>query len=114
VHYKLEEQQRRLDAVYSYVKGRQVRAEISHCQRWVELRIGEWLGPAKTPEETGRGKSLPGNEINNRHKHEFRFLAENKDVCLAILDKYEGEAITRAMLIAEIRESNLREHSPLH
>jgi hypothetical protein len=28
--------------------------------------------------------------------------------------KYEGEAITRAALIAEIRDSNLREHSPLH
>jgi hypothetical protein len=108
----LEEQQRRLQAVYSYVKDRQLRTEVSRCQRLIEIRIGEWLGPAREREETGRGKSLPGNEINNRHKHEFRLLAENKAVCLAILEKYEGKPITRAALLAEIRESVLREQSP--
>jgi hypothetical protein len=105
----LEEQQRRLQAVYSYVKDRQLRTEVSRCQRWVELRIGEWLGPAKIPEETGRGKSSPGDEIHNRHKHEFRLLAENWDVFLATLEKYEGP-ITRAAMIAEIRAA--REHAP--
>jgi hypothetical protein len=114
----LVEQQRKLNAVHSYVRDKKLRAELSQCQRWIEFRIGEWLGPAK---EGFKGNqysgSLPGKEteINDRHKHEFRFLAENKDVFVAILEKYEGEAaITRAALIAEIRDSNLREHSPLH
>jgi hypothetical protein len=44
---------------------------------WVELRIGEWLGPAK---EGFKGNqysgSSPGDEakIHNRHKYEFRFM----------------------------------------
>jgi hypothetical protein len=67
--------------VHSYIKDRQIQIVVSHCQRWVERRIGEWLGPAKPPEETGGMRSLPGNglgsSINNRHKHEFRLLAEN-------------------------------------
>jgi hypothetical protein len=57
------------------------RAEISHCQRWVELRIEEWLGPAKEGFKGNQySASLPGNEaeINDRHKYEFHFLAENK------------------------------------
>jgi hypothetical protein len=107
----LEEQQRRLQAVYSYVKDRVLRAEVSQCQRLIELRIGEWLGPA-LDSSPGRGKSLPGKDINDRHKHEFRLLAENKAVCLAILEKYEGKPITRAALLAEIRDSVLREQSP--
>jgi hypothetical protein len=49
----LEEQQRRLDAVHSYIRNKKIRAEISHCQRWVELRIGEWLGPRRPGERTG-------------------------------------------------------------
>jgi hypothetical protein len=108
----LEEQQRRLEAVYSYIKDRAIKAEVSHCQRWVELRIGEWLGPAKPGDRTDLTLS-PGDkvEIHPRHKHEFRLLAENRAVCLATLEKYEGEAITRAALIAEIQASNLREHS---
>ena len=109
----LEEQQRRLAAVYSYIKDRETRAELSHCQRWVELRIGEWLGPANPGDRTDL-TSLLGNkvEINPRHKHEFRLLAENRDVFLAILDKYQGEAITRSRLLAEIQDSILREDSP--
>jgi hypothetical protein len=111
----LEEQHRRLNAVYSYVQNRKVRAEISHCQRWIEFRIGEWLGPPNPGNRTDLTLS-PGDkvEIHPRHKHEFRFLAENKDVFVAILDKYEGEAITRAALITEIQESILRwECSPV-
>jgi hypothetical protein len=103
----LEKQQHRLDAVHSYVRNRQVRAEVSQCQRWVELRIGEWLGPAKTPEETGRGKSLPGNEINNRHKHEFRFIAEHKGIVTDIMKNNPGKEITRAMLIGAIEDALL-------
>jgi Domain of unknown function (DUF4326) len=107
----LEEQQRRLQAVYSYVKDRQLRTEVSRCQRLIEIRIGEWLGPTQQGDRTDL-TSLPGNEvkINNRHKHEFRLLAENKDVCLAILEKYEGKAITRAALLSEIRAA--RDHAP--
>jgi hypothetical protein len=109
----LEEQQRRLAAVYSYIKDREIRAELSRCQRWVELRIGEWLGPTQQGDRTDLTSS-PGDEvkIHNRHKHEFRFLAANKAHFLAILDKYQGEAITRSALIAEIRDSILREDSP--
>jgi hypothetical protein len=112
----LEEQQRLLNAVHSYVRDKKLRAELSQCQRWVELRIGEWLGPAK---HTGRPKdnSLPGNElsrdINDRHKQEFRFMAEHKEIVTDIMKNQPGKEITRAALIAEIRASNLREHSPL-
>jgi hypothetical protein len=112
----LEEQRRKLEAVHSYVRNRQVRAEVSQCQRWVELRIGEWLGPPNPGNRPDLTLS-PGDkvEIHPRHKHEFRLLAENKDVFVATLKKYEGEvAITRAALIAEIRDSNLGEHFPLH
>jgi uncharacterized protein DUF4326/ParB-like nuclease family protein len=51
-------------------------------------------------------------DVSKDHKTEFRFLAENKAHFVAILEKYEGEAITRAALIAEIQESILREDSP--
>jgi hypothetical protein len=112
----LEEQRRRLNAVYSYIKDRKIRAELSHCQRWVELRIGEWLGPTVHGQRHDLN-SLPGKElsrdINDRHKHEFRFMAEHKEIVAGILENSPGEAITRAALITEIRESNLRECSPL-
>jgi hypothetical protein len=82
---------------------KKLRAELSHCQRWVEIRIGEWLGPAKPPEETGGMRSSPGNDlervINDRHKHEFRFLAENKGILRAILEDHKGVKITRAALL---------------
>jgi hypothetical protein len=109
----LEEQKRRLEAVYSYVEDRVLKAEFSHCQRWIERRIGQWLGPRKPGERTDL-TSLPGKEveINDRHKQEFRLLAENRDVFLAALEKYEGKVITRAAMLAEIRESVLREQSP--
>jgi hypothetical protein len=81
---------------FAIVRNKKIRIVVSRCQRWIELRIGEWLGPAKTPEETGRGKSLPGNEINNRHKHEFRFLAENKAIVTDIMKNQPGREITRA------------------
>jgi hypothetical protein len=99
----LEEQQRKLNAVHSYIRDKKLRAELSHCQRWVEIRIGEWLGPAKPPEETGGMRSSPGNDlervINDRHKHEFRFLAENKGILRAILEDHKGVKITRAALL---------------
>jgi hypothetical protein len=104
----LEEQQRRLNAVYSYIESRQVRAEISQCQRWVEIRIGEWLGPTRQGNRTDL-TSLPGKEveINDRHKHEFRFMAENKDVFTAILEKYPDREIHRTELIASIEDALL-------
>ncbi len=95
----LDDQRRKLDAVHSYVRDKKLRAELSHCQRWVELRIGEWLGPAK---HTGRPKdnSLPGNElsrdINDRHKQEFRFMAEHKEIVTDIMKNQPGREITRA------------------
>jgi hypothetical protein len=102
----LEEQQRRLEAVHSYIKSRQVQIELSHCQRWIELRIGEWLGPALA-HSPGRGKSLPGKDINDRHKHEFRFLAANKAIFTAILEKYRDREIPRAELLASIEDAKL-------
>jgi hypothetical protein len=95
----LEEQQRRLDAVHSYVKSRQVRAEVSQCQRWVELRIGEWLGPAKEGFKGNQYSALsPGDEaeIHPRHKHEFRFMAEHKEIVTDIMKNHPGREITRA------------------
>jgi hypothetical protein len=74
---------------------------LSHCQRWVELRIGEWLGPAKEGFKGNQySAALPGNEaeINNRHKHEFRFLAANKAIFTAILEKYPSKEIQRTDL----------------
>jgi hypothetical protein len=109
----LEEQQHRLDAVHSHVKSRRARAEVSHCQGWVELRIGEWLGPAK---EGFKGNqycgSSPGDEakIHNRHKHEFRFLAEHKGIVTNIIENSSGREITRAWLIAAIRDALLVNH----
>ena len=75
---------------------------ISHYQRWIELRIGEWLGPAK---EGFKGNQYSGSspddeaEIHNRHKHEFRFLAANKAIFTAILENYPAQEITRAALL---------------
>jgi hypothetical protein len=107
----LEEQQRRLDAVYSYIKSRQVRAEISHCQRWVELRIGEWLGPRRPGERTDLTCEPRSEvEIYGRHKREFRFLAENKEIVTAILQTYPGMEITRAELLAAIEDTVLVKH----
>jgi Domain of unknown function (DUF4326) len=111
----LEDQRRRLVAVHSYVRDRVVRAEVSHCQRWIELRIGEWLGPAKEGFKGNQySASLPGieAEINNRHKYEFRLLAQHKALAIEILEKYDGQVITRAMLLAELEEATLREHAP--
>ncbi len=79
---------------FAIVRNKKIRAEVSQCQRWVELRIGEWLGPAK---EGFKGNqysgSLPGKEaeINDRHKHEFRLLAENKDVFVATLENMKAK-----------------------
>jgi hypothetical protein len=83
------------------VRNRQVRAEVSQCQRWIELRIGEWLGPANPGDRTDL-TSLPGNkvEINPRHKQEFRFIAEYKGIVTDIMKNNPGKEITRAMLIA--------------
>jgi 16S rRNA G966 N2-methylase RsmD len=111
----LEEQQRRLDAVHSYIKNKKIRAEISHCQRWVELRIGEWLGPRRPGERTDL-TSLPGKEveINDRHKHEFRFLAENKATVTAILGNHPGVKITRAALLRHAARQEALARSSKH
>jgi hypothetical protein len=71
------------------------------AQRWVELRIGEWLGPPRQGERTDL-TSLPGKEveINDRHKQEFRFLAEYKEIVTDIMKNHPGKEITRAWLIA--------------
>jgi hypothetical protein len=90
-----------LGSKHSYVRNRQIRAEVSQCQRWVELRIGEWLGPAKAREETGRGKSSPGDEIHNRHKHEFRFMAEHKEIVTDIMKNQPGREITRMVTLTK-------------
>lgn len=98
----LEEQQRRLNAVHSYVRDKKLRAELSHCQRWIELRIGEWLGPAREGFKGNQySASSPGDEakIHDRHKHEFRLLAENKATVTAILENQTGVKITRAALL---------------
>jgi hypothetical protein len=89
---------------------RQVRAEVSQCQRWVELRIGEWLGPAKEGFKGNQySASSPGEEakIHDRHKHEFRFLAEHKEIVTDILKNNPGKEITRAWLIAAIEDALL-------
>ena len=106
----LEEQQHRLDAVHSYIRNKRVRAEVSRCQRWIEIRIGEWLGPAKEGFKGNQySASLPGNEaeINDRHKHEFRFLAEYKGIVTDIMENNSGKEITRAWLIAAIEDALL-------
>jgi hypothetical protein len=77
--------------------------------RWIELRIGEWLGPA-LDSSPGRGKSLPGKDINDRHKQEFRFLAEYKEIVTDIMKNNPGKEITRAMLIAAIEDALLVNH----
>jgi hypothetical protein len=92
---------------------RQVRAEVSQCQRWVELRVGEWLGPAKEGFKGNQySASLPGTEaeINDRHKHEFRFLAEYKAIVTDIMKNNPGKEITRAWLIGAIQDAVLVEH----
>jgi hypothetical protein len=102
--------------VATYIKSRQVRAEISHCQRWIELRIGEWLGPAKEGFKGNQySASSPGEEakIHDRHKYEFRLLAQHKALAIEILEKYDGQVITRAMLLAELGEATLRERADL-
>jgi hypothetical protein len=62
------------------------------AQRWVELRIGEWLGPPRQGERTDL-TSLPGKEveINDRHK---------KEIVTDIMKNHPGKEITRAWLIA--------------
>jgi broad specificity phosphatase PhoE len=109
----LEEQQHRLDAVHSYIRNKRVRAEVSQCQRWIELRIGEWLGPA-SPNNAGRPdkNSSPGDEfkIHDRHKHEFRFMAEHKRLAADIMKSHQGREITRAALIAAIEDALLVNH----
>jgi hypothetical protein len=87
---------------------RQVRAEVSQCQRWVEIRIGEWLGPANPGDRTDLTLS-PGDkvEIHPRHKHEFRFLAEYKAIVTDIMKANPGKEITRAWLIAAIEDALL-------
>lgn len=112
----LEEQQHRLDAVQSYVRNRQVRAEVSQCQRWIELRIGEWLGPAKEGFKGNQYRgSSPGEEakIHDRHKHEFRFMAEHKAIAADIMKNHPGKEITRAGLIAAIGDAVLVERGAL-
>jgi broad specificity phosphatase PhoE len=109
----LEEQQHRLDAVHSYIRNKRVRAEVSQCQRWIELRIGEWLGPAREGFKGNQySASLPGNEaeINDRHKHEFRFMAEYKAIVADIMENHRGREITRAALIATIEDALLVNH----
>jgi hypothetical protein len=64
----LEEQQRRLDAVHSYVKSRQVRAEVSQCQRWVELRIGEWCATCAVRNQLELGNTAGGQESSELNK----------------------------------------------
>jgi hypothetical protein len=54
-------------------------------------------------------RSLPGNDlepsINNRHKQEFRLLAQHKALAIEILEKYDGQVITRAWLIGAIQDA---------
>jgi hypothetical protein len=89
------------------------RAEVSQCQRWIELRIGEWLGPTEHGQRHDLN-SLPGKElsrtINDRHKHEFRFLAEHKAIVADIMKNHRGKEITRAALIAAIEDALLVNH----
>jgi hypothetical protein len=89
------------------VRNRQVRAEVSQCQRWVEIRIGEWLGPAKIGRPEKGSCDEPSSEIHKAHKHEFRFLAEHKAIVTDIMKNNPGKEITRAMLIAAIEDALL-------
>jgi hypothetical protein len=106
----LEEQQHRLDAVHSYIRNKRVRAEVSQCQRWIELRIGEWLGPAKIGRPEKGSLHEPSSEIHKAQKHEFRFLAEHKEIVADIMKKHRGREITRAALIAAIEDVLLVNH----
>jgi hypothetical protein len=94
---------------FAIVRNKKVRAEVSQCQRWVEIRIGEWLDPA-LDSSPGRGKPLPGKDINDRHKHEFRFLADYKAIVTDIMKNNPGKEITRAWLIAAIEDALLVNH----
>jgi hypothetical protein len=92
------------------VRNRQVRAEVSQCQRWVEIRIGEWLGPAKIGRPEKGSCDEPSSEIHKAHKHEFRFLAEHKAIVTDIMKGNPGKEITRAWLIGAIEDALLVNH----
>lgn len=78
----LEEGRRRIAALRSYLaKKGQPRPEAMAAERWIELRIGELLGPAEMGRPTTQDESLPYRKLFSRPAdlHEFRRLAAHRE-----------------------------------
>lgn len=66
-------------------------AEVEATKRRLEVRIGQLLGPAPTPHESGARKGSltnePSGELTPNQRHDFRQMAENPDIVDDIINQ---------------------------
>jgi len=71
----------RVSAVETYLSRRGAEGPAQEAARWVEVRIGELLGPAS--ETNGRPLHRDAKVLTEHERHWFRCLAEHRDLVAA-------------------------------
>jgi len=107
----LRETDRRLAALYGYLLDRVQRARVEVARRWVELRIGELLGPVEQGERTNPGLSLAsdsGAEVPVDDRYRFRLMAEHPDV---VEQAIANGATSRAAILAAINHRKIEQRA---
>lgn len=83
------------------------RAQLAATMRRLEVRIGELLGPAPTPQETGALKGSIANEpspLSKDERHQFRQMAEHPEVVDDVIEtSTDDEPASRRKVLDEIK-----------
>lgn len=89
----------KVSAIETYLAKKGQAAEAQEAARWLEVRIGELLGPAEVGVNLGNSVAT---EIPKDFRYEFRRLAEHRDL-VARLVPASRHRILEAIRLAEIQ-----------
>lgn len=112
---ELREADHRLAAIAEYVKrtSTEGRAKVEAARRRLEVRIGQLLGPAPTPQQSGAKKGSSANEpspLTKDERSQFRKMADHPELVDAVIDDSNDESpASRRRVLDEI---NRAKHGP--
>lgn len=90
----------RVAAIEAYLAKRGQDAPAQEAARWLEVRIGELLGPA----EMGRPQSSVMTELHYQARHEFRQMAANRDLVAGLVPCSRRAILNRILQLREVPE----------